>query len=272
MRRDHREVGRVIDRGRVAVVTGGGRGLGRSAVLQLAAAGADVAVVARSADAVKAVASEAQVSGVRAIGVPADVSSTSDVERAKSEILGEFGRVDILVNSAGNLLYKPFVPLPGLESAYPGFASPVSDEEWNAVIDVHLGGSMRTLRAFGPGMIERGYGRIVNVVSNVVRRTVPFTTAYDTAKGGLIQLTRSLGREWARYGVTLNAVAAGHFPTDMTKAQFEDECSHDRMVRRIPVGRTGELDEFASLVVYLCGEESGFITGETVAVDGGETL
>ena len=137
-------------------------------------------------------ASEAQANGVRAIGVVADVSSTSDVERAKNEILAEFGGVDILVNSAGNLLYKPFVPLPGLEGAYPGFASPVSDEEWNAVIDVHLGGAMRTLRAFGPGMIERGYGRVVNVVSNVVRRTVPFTTAYDTAKGGLIQLTRSL--------------------------------------------------------------------------------
>lgn len=267
-----REGSCVIDRGRVAVVTGGGRGLGRSAVIHLAAAGADVAVVARSAGTVRAVASEARAAGVRAIGVSADVSSTADVERAKNEILTEFGRVDILVNGAGNLLYKPFVPLPGLDRAYPGFASPVSDEEWNAVIDVHLGGAVRTLRAFGPCMIERGYGRVVNVVSNVVRRTVPFTTAYDTAKGGLVQLTRSLAREWARYGVTLNAVAAGHFPTDMSKAQFEDERAHDRMVRRIPAGRTGELGEFSSLVVYLCGEESGFITGETVAVDGGETL
>lgn len=260
----------VIERGRVAVVTGGGRGLGQAVVTQLAAAGADVAVLARSADAVQSAASQARAAGVRAIGVAADVSSTADVERAKQEILAEFGRVDILVNNAGNLLYKPFVPLPG--PGYAGAGLPVSDEEWNAVIDVHLGGAVRTLRAFGPCMIERGYGRVVNVVSNVVRRTVPFTTAYDTAKGGLVQLTRSLAREWARYGVTLNAVAAGHFPTDMTREQFADERSHDRMVRRIPAGRTGELSEFASLVAYLCGEESGFITGETVAVDGGETL
>ena len=110
--------------------------------------------------------------------------------------------MDILVNNAGNMLYKPFVPLPKLESAYPGFDQPVSDEEWDAVIDVHLGGAVRMLRAFGPGMIDRGYGRVVNVVSNVVRRTVPFCTAYDSAKGGLVQLTRSLAREWARYGVT----------------------------------------------------------------------
>jgi NAD(P)-dependent dehydrogenase (short-subunit alcohol dehydrogenase family) len=258
----------VIERGRVAVVTGGGRGLGREVVIRLAAAGADVAVLARSADAVRSVADQARAAGVRAIAVAADVSSTAEVERAKEEILGEFGRVDILVNNAGNLLYKPFVPLPGLAEA----TAPVSDTEWDAVIDVHLGGAVRTLRAFGPCMLERGYGRVVNVVSNVVRRTVPFTTAYDTAKGGVVQLTRSLAREWARYGVTLNAVAAGHFPTDMTREQFETERSYDRMVRRIPAGRTGELGEFASLVVYLCGEESGFITGETVAIDGGETL
>jgi NAD(P)-dependent dehydrogenase (short-subunit alcohol dehydrogenase family) len=262
----------VIERGRVAVVTGGGRGLGRSVVLRLAAAGADVAVIARSGDAVQSVASEARAAGVRALGLSADVSSTSDVENAKKEILAEFGRVDILVNNAGNMLYKPFVPLPKLESAHPGFDQPVSDEEWDAVIDVHLGGAVRMLRAFGPGMIEHGYGRVVNVVSNVVRRTVPFCTAYDSAKGGLVQLTRSLAREWARYGVTVNAAAAGHFPTEMSKAQFEDERVLQRMLRRIPVGRTGELDEFAALVVYLCGEESGFMTGETIAMDGGETL
>lgn len=256
----------------MAVVTGGGRGLGRSVVIRLAAAGADVAVLARSADAVESVASEARAAGVRAIGVPADVGSTVEVERAKNEILGEFGRVDILVNNAGNMLYKPFVPLPGLDRGYAGFDSPVSDEEWDTVINVHLGGAVRTLRAFGPCMIERGYGRVVNVVSNVVRRTVPFTTAYDTAKGGLVQLTRSLAREWARYGVTLNAVAAGHFHTEMSNPQFEDERVFNRMVRRIPAGRPGELGEFAALVEHLCGEEGGFITGETVGIDGGETL
>jgi NAD(P)-dependent dehydrogenase (short-subunit alcohol dehydrogenase family) len=262
----------VTVRGRVAVVTGGGRGLGRATALRLAAGGADVAVLARTTEEVEAVAGELRAAGVRALGLGVDVTSTSEVDRARDQVLASFGRVDILVNNAGTLLYKPFVPLPGKEHAYPGFDTPVSDGEWNGVLEVHLGGAVRMLRAFGPGLLDRRYGRVVNVVSNVVRRTVPFTSAYDTAKGALVQLTRSLAREWAPYGVTVNAVAAGHFETAMSRAQFEDEQTLQKLLRRVPARRAGELAEFASLVVHLCGEESGFVTGETIGVDGGETL
>jgi NAD(P)-dependent dehydrogenase (short-subunit alcohol dehydrogenase family) len=121
-------------------------------------------------------------------------------------------------------------------------------------------------------MLERGHGRVVNIASNVVRRTVPFTVGYDTAKGGLVQLTRSLAREWARYGVTVNAVAAGHFETEMTRAQFADQETLRKMLRRVPAGRPGDLTELAGLVAYLASEESGFVTGETIGIDGGETL
>lgn len=258
--------------GRVAVITGGGRGLGRATALRFAAGGADVAVLARSAAEVEAVAEELRATGVQALGLAVDVTSTAEVERARDTVLNKFNRVDILVNNAGNLLYKPFVPLPGKEKAYPGFDRPVSDAEWQGVMDVHVGGAVRTLRAFGPALLDQRYGRVVNVVSNVVRRTVPFTTAYDTAKGALVQLTRSLAREWAPYGVTVNAVAAGHFETAMSKAQFEDEETLRKLLRRVPARRAGELAEFAALVVHLCGAESGFVTGETIGIDGGETL
>jgi NAD(P)-dependent dehydrogenase (short-subunit alcohol dehydrogenase family) len=260
------------DHSRVAVVTGGGRGLGRAVALRLAADGTDVAVLARSVAEVEAVADEARTRGVRALALKVDVTSTQEVEGARDEIEGQLGPVSVVVNNAGTVLYKPFVPLPGKAAALPGWDEAISDQEWDDILEVHLGGAIRMLRAFGPGMLQRGYGRVVNIASNVVRRTVPFTVGYDTAKGGLVQLTRSLAREWGRYGVTVNAVAAGHFETAMSKPQFEDAETLKKMLRRVPAGRAGELAELAALVAFLAGDESGFITGETVGIDGGETL
>lgn len=257
--------------GRVAVVTGASRGLGRAICLRLASQGTGIVALARTEADVLETAELAAAEGVGAVGLVVDVTSAEQVDRARAEVQERFGHVDIVVNNAGVLLYKPFVPLPGV-TGYPGFDEPVSDDEWAGVLDVHLTGAVRMLRAFGPGMIERRHGRVVNIVSNVVRRAVPFTTVYDTAKGGLVQLTRSLAREWGRYGVTVNAVAAGHFPTEMSRAQFENEESLRKMLRRVPAGRTGQAGELASLVAFLSGEEAGYITGETIAIDGGETL
>jgi NAD(P)-dependent dehydrogenase (short-subunit alcohol dehydrogenase family) len=261
-------------RDRVAVITGAGRGLGRAIALRLAADGTDVAVLARSAAEVEAVAEEARALGARALALKVDVTSTQDVEGARAEVEARLGPVTAVVNNAGAVLYKPFVPLPGrpTREGSGGEETPISDQEWDDILAVHLGGAIRMLRAFGPGMVERGYGRVVNVASNVVRRTVPFTVGYDTAKGGLVQLTRSLAREWGRYGVTVNAVAAGHFETAMTKEQFANPEGLKKLLRRVPAGRAGELGELAALVAFLAGEQSGFITGETIGIDGGETL
>jgi NAD(P)-dependent dehydrogenase (short-subunit alcohol dehydrogenase family) len=262
----------MTDQGRVAVITGAGRGLGRAAALRLAADGVDLALLARSLGELESVAEQARAIGVRAAVVRADVASTEDVLLAHEEIARQFGRVDILINNAGSLLYKPLIPLPGLADRFPDFDTAISDEQWDSVQGVHVGGSLRMLRTFGGGLLEQRYGRVVNVVSNVVRRTVPFTVCYDTAKGAVVQLTRSVAREWARFGVTVNAVAVGHFPTSMTQAQFDDPEGYRRMIGRIPAGRPGAPDEFAALVSFLCGEESGYITGEVIAIDGGETL
>jgi NAD(P)-dependent dehydrogenase (short-subunit alcohol dehydrogenase family) len=284
----------------VAVITGGGRGLGRAVALRLAAGGTRVAVLARSAAEVEAVAGEARALGAGALALTADVTSADDIEGARHEIEGKLGPVTAVINNAGTVLYKPFVPLPGrqaplpgrqaplpgtqaplpgrqaplpgTQAPLPGWAEAITDQEWDDILAVHLGGAVKMLRVFGPGMLERGYGRVVNIASNVVRRVVPYTVGYDTAKGGLVQLTRSLAREWGRYGVTVNAVAAGHFETAMSQPQFDDPRTLRKMLSRVPAGRAGELGEFAALVAFLAGDESGFITGETIGIDGGETL
>jgi len=257
---------------KVAVITGGGRGLGRAIALRLAADGTDVAVLARSLAEVEAVAGAARAHGVRALALSVDITSTQAVNGARAEIEGQLGPVSVVVNNAGTVLYKPFVPLPDNAAALPGWDEAITDEEWDDILAVHLGGAIRMLRAFGPGMLERRYGRVVNIASNVVRRAVPFTVGYDTAKGGLVQLTRSLAREWGRYGVTVNAVAAGHFETAMSKPQFENQETLEKLLRRVPVRRAGEPAELADLVAFLARPESGFITGETIGIDGGETL
>jgi NAD(P)-dependent dehydrogenase (short-subunit alcohol dehydrogenase family) len=260
------------DRRRVAVVTGGGRGLGRAVALRLAGGGTDVAVLARSAGEVEAVAEEARARGARALAMPVDVTSTREVEAARAEIEDRLGAVSVVVNNAGAVLYKPFVPLPGERVPPAGWDRAISDQEWDDILAVHVGGAIRMLRAFGPGMLARRHGRVVNIASNVVRRTVPYTIGYDTAKGAVVQLTRSLAREWGRFGVTVNAVAAGHFETAMSRPQFENPETLRKLLGRVPAGRAGDLTELAALVAFLAGEESGFVTGETIGIDGGETL
>lgn len=257
---------------RRALVTGGGRGLGRATALALAARGTDVVLTARTGAEIEETAEQVRAHGVRALAVPADVGDPAQVRRVRELADEEFGGVDIVVNNAGGLLYKPLVPLPGLAPITPDFAVPTSDEEWHGILRTHVDGAFHVLREFAPGMLERKFGRVVNVVSNVLGRTVPFTTAYDTAKSALAQLTRSLAVEWARYGVTVNAVAAGHFPTGMSAQQFEDERLHAWMLKRIPMRRTGDPAEFASLVCYLTSDAAGFLTGEVITIDGGETL
>ena len=150
--------------------------------------------------------------------------------------------------------------------------TPLTYEDWRSTQDVHLDGAFHVLQAFAPPMLARRQGRVINIVSTALGRTVPFCSAYDAAKAALAQLTRSLAFEWARYGVTVNAIAAGQFPTRLSSQLHETEAGRAWLSKRIPMRRPGDLAEIGRLAVMLADDQMQFLTGQIIALDGGETL
>jgi NAD(P)-dependent dehydrogenase (short-subunit alcohol dehydrogenase family) len=259
--------------GRTALVTGGGRGIGRAIALVYASAGANVVVASRSAEQIHSVRREIESLGAKGLAVVADVSSAPDVRAMAAAAHDAFGTVDILVNNAGNLIYKPFVPLPGstLKGKWttPG---PISDDEWFSTINTHVSASFFALRELAPAMLENRWGRVLNITSAARRRTVPFCAPYEVAKGALASLTRSLAHEWASYHVTVNAIAPGQFHTTMSADLHEIPKSREWMMKRIPMHREGEFSELGALALYLASDAASYITGQEIFIDGGETL
>ena len=264
--------------GRTALVSGSGRGIGRAIATALADAGARVALLARNGDQVADAVEEIVARGGAAIGTSCDLLDASAVARAADEALGAFGRVDILVNNAGNNIKRPVVPLPvpeGESVGQPGSGAAdvaMTDEEWDAILDTHVRASLHLIRHFAPGMLERHWGRIINISSSAVGRTPNLTTPYKVAKGAMAHLTFSLANEWAAHGVTVNAIAPGHFRTDMSKALHDSPEGQAWLRERIPMRRAGDVRELGALAVHLAGDLSSFLTGQLIYVDGGETL
>lgn len=265
--------GRLRLDGRTALITGGGRGIGRTVAEVFAGAGSNVVVVARSRDQVEAVSRVVESHGVRGMALVADVSDGDQAKTAAEAALEEFGTVDILVNNAGNLIYKPIVPLPGTRSRGPWTSpGPLTDEEWLSSFHTHVSASFFLLRQLVPGMLEQRWGRVISITSSARGRTVPFCAAYEMAKGALASLSRSLAHEWAAYNVTVNAIAPGHFHTTMSAGLHEDPKSREWMMKRIPMGREGQLVEVGKLALYLASEAAAYVTGQEVYIDGGESL
>jgi NAD(P)-dependent dehydrogenase (short-subunit alcohol dehydrogenase family) len=241
--------------GRVGLVTGASRGLGRAMALALAEAGADVALIARSADGLSGTAESVQARGRRALALPADVAVEAEVDAAVKRALDAFGAVDILVNNSGVATVKPFVE--------------TTPAEWRRILETNLTGAYNCCRAVGPGMIARRRGKVVNVASVLGARGLPGYAAYSASKGGLLALTRALAVEWARHNIQVNAIAPGWFLTSMNEAAFGDARTSERLLRNVPARRTGRPEELGPLVVYLASAASDYVTGEVVFIDGG---
>ena len=245
-------------KGRVALVTGASRGIGRAIALAFAAAGADVACCARSQEQVEQAAVEIRDSGGRAIGLKLDVTRPHDIERAVREVESALGPVHILVNNAGIVLEKKTVE--------------VTDADWDTVLATNLTSMFRLARAVAPGMISRNGGKIINIGSMYGPIGVPRYAAYCASKAAVEALTRSLGAEWARHGIQVNCLAPGYMNTDIPREALADEKTRALFLSKVPARRIGEPEEVGPLAVYLASAASDFMTGQTLYLDGGQTI
>ncbi len=245
--------------GRVALVTGGSRGLGKAMAAALAGAGADVAISSRHLDSARETAEElAQATGRRVLPIQADVTRPADVMAMVDQVVRTLGRIDILVNNAGINIRGPILDL--------------SEEDWHQVIETNLTGPWLCARAVGPHMIAQRWGRVINVSSIIGLVGLPDRTAYAASKGGLIQLTRALALEWAPYGITVNALCPGPIMTAINRVFKENPEAYEAFRRRIPLGRWGEPEDLDGAIIFMASDASRFMTGSVVVIDGGWTV
>ncbi|HSF31226.1 MAG TPA: glucose 1-dehydrogenase [Candidatus Tectomicrobia bacterium] len=244
--------------GRTAIITGASGGLGKETALALADVGCDVVIAARNRQALEEVAAAVEQRGRRCLAMPTDITRGPEVQRLIERTVERFHRLDILVNNAAIAVERLFVDL--------------TEAEWRRVIDTNLHGTFLCTQAAGRQMIQQGGGRIINIVSVVGLVAVPLLGAYGAAKGGVIQFTRALAAEWARYQITVNALAPGYFISPMNEERFADPEVLQNTVRRIPMKRLATYDDLTPVVIFLASEAAKYMTGQVVVVDGGWTI
>jgi NAD(P)-dependent dehydrogenase (short-subunit alcohol dehydrogenase family) len=240
--------------GRVAVVVGGTSGIGQTIARGLAEAGADVIATGRRADMVENTAKELEALGRRSLRVCSDVLDRESLQRLLDEVIGKFGKVEILVNAAGRTKRTPFLE--------------VAESEWRDILETNLTGAYRVSQIFGKHMVERRYGRIINIASLASFVGLAEVAAYNASKSGLAALTRTLAIEWAKHGICVNAIAPGVFRTALNKNLLEGPRGQEFLMRT-PMGRFGKVEELVGAAIFLASEAASFVTGTILQVDGG---
>ncbi len=237
------------------MVIGGTTGIGRALALGLAGAGANVVASARRAEQVEQVALELEQIGAKTLRIPSDVLERGSIQTLCDKTLEAFGKVDILINCAGMIKRAPTLDFP--------------EDTWSQTLETNLTGTLRACQIFGRSMIERKYGRIINIGSLTTFRGFFEVAAYGASKAAVGSLTKSLAVEWSKHGVTVNAIAPGVFRTDINTHLLDNTARGQEFLTRTPMGRFGDVQELVSSAIFLASPASSFVTGEILAVDGG---
>ncbi len=243
--------------GKVAIVTGGSRGLGKAMALGLADAGADVVVASRTQADLDVVADEIKAKGKKSLAIAMDAGDAASIKSMADKVVEEFGKIDILINNAGQGGTMPFLKVP--------------EEDFDNIIKVNLKGYFLTTQAVGGYMFKAKAGRVINISSAMGEAPMGYMAPYAASKGAVNSFTKSLAQEWATRGITVNAIAPSYFLTDLNRNAYEDEMTNKLITSKTPMARWGELDELVGLVIYLASDISSYMTGTILALDGGWT-